>query len=284
MGRISYHHNSTKMLTLLRLSSSSLLLVMMLFCHHHHGVQSFHITHPQQQHPHQQRHQIVDMHRSSLSVPVERISCHHSKSRVVLNEQRDSSEKRVTNSNNDSINKNNNMIGRYLRKTTISVLLCLSIVSGGIITTGNGNNNMVDSSMIANAASDPSKIVGCLFEKCSVPLGKCIASPLCLANVVCINTCNNRPDEIECQIKCGDIFDNPVIAEFNKCAVSDMSCVPQQSDDGRYPVPSNDITVPKFNTNFFNGRLYITAGTKNKIMLSFLFMFLTSFLFLLLFA
>jgi violaxanthin de-epoxidase len=39
-----------------------------------------------------------------------------------------------------------------------------------------------------------------------------------------------------------------------------MSCVPQQKDDGSYPVPSQDVTVPKFNTNFFNGRLYITAG------------------------
>ena len=153
-------------------------------------------------------------------------------------------------------NSNNNWTIRSIRKTAVSVLLTLSIVTGGTIVSG----NLAPSTMVANAASDPSAIVGCLFQKCSVQLGKCIASPLCLANVVCINTCNNRPDEIECQIKCGDIFDNPAIAEFNKCAVSDMSCVPQQKDDGSYPVPSQDVTVPKFNTNFFNGRLYITAG------------------------
>lgn len=110
-------------------------------------------------------------------------------------------------------------------------------------------------------ATDPKEIVGCLFQKCSVPLAKCIINPKCLANVVCINTCNGRPDEIECQIQCGDIFDNPTIGEFNKCAVSDMSCVQQQPDDGSYPVPSSTVTVPKFNTQFFNGRLYITAGT-----------------------
>lgn len=113
---------------------------------------------------------------------------------------------------------------------------------------------------VANAASDPTEIVRCLFSKCPVPLGKCILNPKCLANVVCINTCTGRPDEIECQIKCGDIFENEVVGEFNKCVVSDMSCVKQQADDGMYPVPQRAATVEKFNTNFFNGRLYITAG------------------------
>lgn len=110
------------------------------------------------------------------------------------------------------------------------------------------------------AAADPNAIVGCLFQKCATPLAKCIGNPKCLANVVCINTCNNRPDEIECQIKCGDLFENEVVGEFNKCAVSDMACVPQQQDDGRYPVPSSDKVVSSFSTSLFNGRWYITAG------------------------
>ncbi|KAL7572398.1 hypothetical protein ACA910_021606 [Epithemia clementina (nom. ined.)] len=114
------------------------------------------------------------------------------------------------------------------------------------------------------ATTDPGAIVGCLFQKCALPLGKCIANPKCLANVVCINSCNNRPDEIECQIECGNLWENDVVGEFNKCAVSDMSCVPQQQDDGSYPVPRNDQVVPKFDTKFFNGRLYITAG-QNKL-------------------
>ena len=45
-----------------------------------------------------------------------------------------------------------------------------------------------------------------------------------------------------------------------ECVVSDMSCVPQQADDGRYPVPTPDQVVPKFDTKFFNGKLYISAG------------------------
>jgi VDE lipocalin domain len=160
----------------------------------------------------------------------------------------------VTSKSTTKMSKNNDehQIIHSIKKITVSTIVGLSILTGGLFTQ--------NPSMIANAASDPTAIVGCLFQKCSVQLGKCIASPMCLANVVCINTCNNRPDEIECQIKCGDIFDNSAIAEFNKCAVSDMSCVPQQQDNGMYPVPSRDVTVPKFNTNFFNGRLYITAG------------------------
>jgi violaxanthin de-epoxidase len=81
-----------------------------------------------------------------------------------------------------------------------------------------------------------------------------------LLNVACINTCNGRPDEIDCQIQCGDLFENDVVGEFNKCAVSDMACVPQKPDDGRYPVPKTDQVVQSFSTSLFNGRWYITAG------------------------
>ena len=116
----------------------------------------------------------------------------------------------------------------------------------------------------AVATSDPGAIVSCLFTKCQLPLAKCIANPKCLANVVCINTCNGRDDEIGCQIKCGDLFENNVVGEFNKCAVSDMGCVPQQQDDGLYPIPSDDILVKNFNTNLWNGKWYITAG-QNKL-------------------
>ena len=47
---------------------------------------------------------------------------------------------------------------------------------------------------------------------------------------------------------------------YSECVVSDMSCVKQQPDDGSYPVPTAAQVVPKFDTKFFNGKLYITAG------------------------
>ena len=109
-------------------------------------------------------------------------------------------------------------------------------------------------------ATDSGAIVSCLFSRCQLPLAKCITNPKCLANVVCINTCNGRDDEIECQIKCGDLFENEVVGEFNKCVVSDMGCVPQKPDSGQYPEPKPSQLVSKFDTKLWNGRWYISAG------------------------
>jgi len=115
------------------------------------------------------------------------------------------------------------------------------------------------SSMPAQAA-DSEKILGCLLKSCKLPLAKCIVNPNCLANVICINTCNGKADETGCQIQCGDQFENTVVGEFNACAVSNMNCVPQKPDDGSYPVPAADKLVKKFDTSLWNGRWYITAG------------------------
>mmetsp|Transcript_11263 Transcript_11263/g.16442 ORF Transcript_11263/g.16442 Transcript_11263/m.16442 type:complete len:469 (+) Transcript_11263:127-1533(+) len=109
-------------------------------------------------------------------------------------------------------------------------------------------------------ASDGKAIGLCLLKKCRLPLAKCITNPNCLANVICINSCNGKEDETGCQIKCGDIFENKVVGEFNKCAVSDMDCVPTRPDDGSYPIPPNENVVQKFDTKLWNGRWYITAG------------------------
>ena len=111
----------------------------------------------------------------------------------------------------------------------------------------------------ANAA-DGKAIATCLFKKCKLPLAKCIANPNCLANVICINTCNGKEDEAGCQVKCGNIFENEVVGEFNKCAVSDMDCVPTRPDDGSYPIPPPEKLVSSFDTKLWNGRWYITAG------------------------
>ena len=113
-------------------------------------------------------------------------------------------------------------------------------------------------------ATDGAAIGLCLLNKCRLPLAKCILNPNCLANVICINTCNGKPDESGCQIECGNVFENTVVGEFNKCAVSDMTCVPQKADDGSYPIPSKDVLVQSFDTKLWNGRWYISAG-QNKL-------------------
>ncbi|KAL8544609.1 hypothetical protein ACS0TY_005000 [Phlomoides rotata] len=109
-------------------------------------------------------------------------------------------------------------------------------------------------------AVDALKTCSCLLKECRLELAKCIANPACAANVACLNTCNNRPDETECQIKCGDLFANSVVDEFNDCAVSRKKCVPRKSDVGEFPAPDPAYLVPKFNINDFNGKWFISSG------------------------
>ncbi|CAN6714678.1 unnamed protein product [Malus baccata var. baccata] len=91
-------------------------------------------------------------------------------------------------------------------------------------------------------------------------LAKCIGNPSCAANIACLQTCNNRPDETECQIKCGDLFENKVVDEFNECAVSRKKCVPMKSDVGEFPIPDPAALVKSFDMSKFNGKWFITSG------------------------
>jgi violaxanthin de-epoxidase len=166
-------------------------------------------------------------------------------------------------SSSKAIDNTDNIIER-VGKAATSFLLAVTISFTAITSPFSGTSGDILSSVPPAHASDGAAIGLCLLKKCRLPLAKCIANPNCLANVICINSCNGKPDESGCQIECGNIFENDVVGEFNKCAVSDMTCVPQKADDGSYPVPSKDKLVPTFNTNLWNGRWYITAG-QNKL-------------------
>ncbi|CAA0841111.1 Violaxanthin de-epoxidase- chloroplastic [Striga hermonthica] len=109
-------------------------------------------------------------------------------------------------------------------------------------------------------AVDALKTCTCLLKECRLELAKCIANPSCAANIACLQTCNNRPDETECQIKCGDLFENSVVDEFNECAVSRKKCVPRKSDVGEFPAPDPAVLVQNFNINDFSGKWFITSG------------------------
>ena len=43
------------------------------------------------------------------------------------------------------------------------------------------------------------KVGTCLLANCQVALAKCIGDGECLENLVCLQLCNGRPDETECQ-------------------------------------------------------------------------------------
>lgn len=109
-------------------------------------------------------------------------------------------------------------------------------------------------------AVDALKTCACLLKECRTELVKCLANPSCAANIACLQTCNNRPDETECQIRCGDVFENSVVDEFNECAVSRKKCVPKKSDLGEFPAPNPDVLVKSFNIADFNGKWFITSG------------------------
>lgn len=109
-------------------------------------------------------------------------------------------------------------------------------------------------------AADTVAVGKCLIKSCKKELAQCILNPKCLANIICLNLCNGRKDEPECQIKCGDLFENDVVDTFNACAVSQKKCVPQKQNEGLYPPPSTQSTVKAFDTSIMNGRWYISAG------------------------
>ena len=45
----------------------------------------------------------------------------------------------------------------------------------------------------AVAVTDGAAIGKCLLANCQIPLAKCITNPTCLTNLLCIQTCTNRP-------------------------------------------------------------------------------------------
>jgi violaxanthin de-epoxidase len=112
----------------------------------------------------------------------------------------------------------------------------------------------------AALALDGAKIGTCLIQKCTAPLARCVGDPTCLANLACIQTCTGRPDEGDCQIKCGDEFTNDVVGSFTACAVSKTQCVPQRPDDNSWPVPMDSALVKKFSPEALEGKWYISAG------------------------
>ncbi|CAL8465530.1 g5066 [Coccomyxa elongata] len=110
------------------------------------------------------------------------------------------------------------------------------------------------------SAADVAKVGTCLLANCQVALARCVGDGECLENLICLQLCNGRPDETECQIRCGDLYADKAVEAFTACAVSDKKCVPQRVDESAYPVPPDCALDQSFDLNNFQGRWYITAG------------------------
>lgn len=130
----------------------------------------------------------------------------------------------------------------------VQVLVIVGLLTSSIWTVQSAN------------AVDSLKTCACLLKECRVELARCISNPSCAANIACLQTCNDRPDETECQIACGNLFENNVVDEFNECAVSRKKCVPRKGDVGEFPIPSPSALVRNFNLSDFSGKWYITRG------------------------
>lgn len=87
----------------------------------------------------------------------------------------------------------------------------------------------------AALAADNASVGSCVLRNCQAALAGCLGDAVCLENLVCLQQCSGRPDETECQIKCGDKYDDKAIGVFNTCAVSEKKCVPQRVDEGESP-------------------------------------------------
>jgi len=104
---------------------------------------------------------------------------------------------------------------------------------------------------------------GCVVAKCQKELARCLTDEKCVENLVCINKCQglSGPEDVDaCEIRCGDLYGNDVVAAFNTCAVTDEKCVPQIPNRGDYPVPLPGASLGALSTAQLEGRWYITAG------------------------
>ena len=111
------------------------------------------------------------------------------------------------------------------------------------------------------AAADFSKVGVCLLQRCQLELAGCLADPTCAGSLLCLQTCQGKPDEADCQVKCGDQFNDAAVQRFNSCAVTNGKCVPKREDgDSVYPVPAPRDLVRDFPVDRFVGDWWITAG------------------------
>ena len=95
------------------------------------------------------------------------------------------------------------------------------------------------------AVTDSAAIGKCVVSKCTAPLARCVGtSPSCLANLLCIQTCTGKPDESECQIRCGDKFTDAAVEAFTKCAVTDQQVCARARSAASVPGCRSETLTP----------------------------------------
>ena len=80
---------------------------------------------------------------------------------------------------------------RFLFSLFVPIILAFG--GGGPLTGSSSSSNLLATKPAA--AVDSIKIGTCLIKNCQLELARCILDPKCLANIICLNTCNNKADE-----------------------------------------------------------------------------------------
>ena len=87
-----------------------------------------------------------------------------------------------------------------------------------------------------------------------------------MESLACLNVCFGKPDEADCQIRCGDLYASPAVQRFNRhvCRLEECVRVAQRKSTGEYPVPDFDAieTKEKVTVDDWTNkkRWYIVAG------------------------
>ena len=67
------------------------------------------------------------------------------------------------------------------------------------------------------SAADVAKVGTCLLANCQVALARCVGDGECLENLICLQLCNGRPDETECQA-------SSALSSFQVCCHQKDAC------------------------------------------------------------
>ncbi|CAM9804643.1 unnamed protein product [Phaeothamnion confervicola] len=98
----------------------------------------------------------------------------------------------------------------------------------------------------------------CIASKCGGAVVAAARDQRALHELTCLSSCGI--DDIACQMRCGDMYEQDVLRNFHVCAIAEHHCVPQRRDIGRHMLPDPAALPATFEPERFSGEWFITHG------------------------